>query len=371
MSHEIDFSTGQAAYFGTEQAWHGLGTVVSAAQTSAEAIRLGGQDWTVTKRPLEAVMPDGDRKLVADAFAVVRDDTQNVLGVVGPQYTPFQNREAYDFMDAIVGEKLAVWESVGSLKEGRTVFMLAKLPSEIRVGRDDVVKPYTLLVNTHDGTAAFKAFDTSIRVVCQNTLTMAFSAKSKREGVSIRHVGDLQGRVKQARAKLQIVAQRFEVVREQVAAMAGKGLTYGQSLSYFRSLYPTEVRPGTAKPVVADGSGLLQMLFEQQEQRQQSASVVAELIEGHYAETQRQAKHNSEVLGMILANYDNSRNRLPGIEHTAWAAYNSVSEYIDHQAKYRGKDNDARAESRLNSTLLGAGNTQKLAAYDAALALCS
>ena len=41
MSHELDMSTGQPAVFVTgEPAWHKLGTVVSNALTSAQAIEL-------------------------------------------------------------------------------------------------------------------------------------------------------------------------------------------------------------------------------------------------------------------------------------------------------------------------------------------
>ena len=370
MAHLIDVSTGRAAYAGVGKAWHGLGIDVSAAMTSADALRLGGQDWHVSERPIQAVMADGSTQLISTRKALIRDDTSRVLGIVGAGYQPFQNAEAYEFMDAIVGEGLAIWESVGAIKEGRVCFMLAKLPRDIRVGSDDVIKPYTLLVNSFDGSNAFKCFDTSVRVVCNNTLTAAMGRSGKSrdciEGISIRHTGSLKDRVKAARTKLGIITKRFESFEQQTQAMAGRSLDYRESLGYFKALYPTEVCPAH-QPIAADGAGLLQMMLEG---NQEQAPVVAELLAGHYAETERQAKSNREALDLILGNYDNSRNRLPGIEHTAWSAYNAVSEYVDHQAKHRGRDHQARAESRLNSVLLGAGNNQKLAAYDSALALC-
>jgi uncharacterized protein DUF932 len=134
-----------------EPAWHRLGTVVQQAQTSTEAIQLAGLDWTVNKRNIAAALPDGAWQPVDGQYAMIRSDTNAALGVVGEWYRPFQNADAFALMDNIVGEKLALFETAGSLKGGKRVWMMARLPREVRAAGEDVIHPYVLLTNTHDG----------------------------------------------------------------------------------------------------------------------------------------------------------------------------------------------------------------------------
>src|SRR5262249_6104730 len=151
-------STGAAAVFVTgTPAWHKLGKVIEAAATSAEAIRLAGLDWEVEQWPLVACGPATAAELAGrylpcpGTFGNVRTSTNALPSVVSRDYRVFQNGEAFDFMDAIVGEGLARYETAGALKGGRRVWMLAKMPQDVRVTGDDVVHPYILLTNAHDG----------------------------------------------------------------------------------------------------------------------------------------------------------------------------------------------------------------------------
>jgi phage/plasmid-like protein (TIGR03299 family) len=197
--HEIDESTGRPACMvvGTP-AWHQRGVVVSEAQTSAEAITLAGQDWLVEKWALQTYGIRQGAPLVLDVedqYATVRTDTGAVLGVVSGLYRIFQNREAFDFMDELVGEKLALYETAGALRGGRRVWMLARIPKELRVGNtDDTILPYVLLASSHDGSLALRVIPTTVRVVCQNTLNLALS-RAGSTGVTIRHLDSLEGRV--------------------------------------------------------------------------------------------------------------------------------------------------------------------------------
>ena len=85
----------------------------------------------------------------------------------------------------------------------------------------------------------------------------------------------------------------------------------------------------------------------------------------------RTVKAADEMLGNLQLNFGNERNAMPGIRGTAWAAYNAVSEWADHQRDYRGSDEAARANNRLNSVWFGAANDVKQQAYASALALAT
>ncbi len=93
------------------------------------------------------------------------------------------------------------------------------------------------------------------------------------------------------------------------------------------------------------------------------------LLTGHYAATERAAERNKGILDEIMHNWEAPQNNLAGIERSAWAAYNSVSEYVDHGRTTRGTTPRERDENRAHSVLFGSGNQIKQAAFTSALEL--
>ena len=158
--------------------WHKLGVVTPDVMTAAEAYKLSGLDWTVELEPVWVGAEDAEALIVAeDKFGSVRyknGKPESVLGIVGAQYQPIQNLEMFDFAEALLDDGRAKYESAGSLRMGRTVFALIKLEKEVVIDGDEHV-PYLLLANSHDGSSAFRALTTPVRVVCMNTLRLAIS----------------------------------------------------------------------------------------------------------------------------------------------------------------------------------------------------
>jgi phage/plasmid-like protein (TIGR03299 family) len=156
-----------------ETPWHGLGAVLDRPPaTVGEAIEASGLGWSVAKRRLAidcgADLPDVLRyRGFTGHYATVRQDNDEVLGVVGERYRIVQNHEAFAFVDQLLGSSIH-FETAGSLHGGRRVWVLATLPDHVEVGGDDV-RPYVLLMNSHDGSTAVIAATTPIRVVCQNS----------------------------------------------------------------------------------------------------------------------------------------------------------------------------------------------------------
>jgi hypothetical protein len=66
----------------------------------------------------------------ADAYAMVRKDTGGHLGTVGKRYSAIQNAQAFDFLDGVLGEFGARYETAGSLYGGQKVWMLAHMPKQ-------------------------------------------------------------------------------------------------------------------------------------------------------------------------------------------------------------------------------------------------
>jgi hypothetical protein len=70
----------------------------------------------------------------------------------------------------------------------------------------------------------------------------------------------------------------------------------------------------------------------------------------------------------ITANFDHDLQRLKGIEHSAWSAFNAVSQYVDWERPTRGSVGRDRDERRFASMMFQGGADLKRRAWSAALA---
>jgi phage/plasmid-like protein (TIGR03299 family) len=212
MAHNINFNstTGRYSFFSVkEKAWHGLGKIIEQYSTSEEAIKHAGLDYEVAKSPLftkgsgiietaNSIEIGSSELEVPNYFANIRTDNNAVLGVVGKDYHIVQNREAFNFFDAIVGgDEGILYETAGALGNGERIFITAKLPDYIRVGNgDDVTEKYIFLTTSHDGSGSITAAFTPIRIVCQNTLNA--SLRSMSNVVRIKHTSGAKQRLDDA-----------------------------------------------------------------------------------------------------------------------------------------------------------------------------
>jgi phage/plasmid-like protein (TIGR03299 family) len=210
MAHNINYNeqTGKHSFFSVkEKPWHGLGQIVQDYPTSSEAIKHAGLDYTVEKRKLftfdngnkhanldtDIIIPEVE---VPGYFATMRTDTEQVLGVVGKDYEVVQNKDAFSFFDAIVGGDGIQYETAGALGKGERVFITAKLPGYIKVGREDLMEQYLFLTTSHDGYGSITAAFTPIRIVCNNTLNAAL--RNHTNAIKIRHTANAKERLEQA-----------------------------------------------------------------------------------------------------------------------------------------------------------------------------
>ena len=328
MSHEIDMTSGIAACFSSRgmTPWHGLGKVITEeAVTSQDAIKFAGLDYSLFKNPLWSVNGDGKTIDVPNNFAIVRGDTGGVLGVVGKNYEIFQNSQAFSFFDTVIGEKLAVYETAGALYDGRIVWILAKLPAKVFIkGTDDVTDSYVLLSTSHDGSRGVTIMPTMVRVVCNNTLTMALGEYSCSEGVRLRHTKTVHSKAALVSEKLGIINVKIEEYNSKINAMSKVNISKQEFQNYVNTLFPDN--PNS-----------------------------------------KNATRTENIRLEMFENYDSPEFVNTG--GTAWAAFNAVTKYVDHQRTNKGDDTQTKLSNRMFSNLLGAGATKKNEAFDLALSM--
>lgn len=270
-----------------EKPWHGLGTKVEEAPTSADALRLAGLDWRVEQKNIQLC---GGSK-VPGYKANVRSTDGKVLGVVSDRYRIVQNADAFEFTDSIIGGDVR-YETAGSLNGGKKIWLLAKLPETEIAG--DKTEPYLCFSNTHDGSGAVRVCMTPIRVVCNNTLNLALD--SAKRAWSVRHTGSLQSKMHEARACLRMANTYMGALAENADRMANTTITRDQLNRILDELFP---------------------------------------VDEHSTEREKQniKKLRDEYMGCYFA------PDLVKFRDTAWGAYNAMSDMITHNAPLRKTEN--------------------------------
>ena len=220
----------ETMFYTREKPWHGLGTMVMEAPTSAAALSLAGLDWKVIQKPLMTM----DELPVPGFKANLRDTDNRVLGVVTDRYKVVQNEDAFAFTDSLLGEGVT-YETAGSLQDGRRTWILAKLPQRYIISGDEIA-PYLVFMNSHDGTGAIKAAMTPIRVVCQNTLNLALS-RAKRSW-STNHVGNITGKLTDAGNTLFYAGQYMAELGKAIDSLNRQKLSDRQVYEYIDALFP-------------------------------------------------------------------------------------------------------------------------------------
>ena len=167
-----------------QAAWHGLGTVTEGTLPAREAFETADALFTVEKRPLFYNCADeADGVLESDAFAVVRTDSERLLGVVSRQYEIVQN-DSLLRMAEFIREEVDM-DCVIVLSDGAKVCFTATLRgAETDIVPGDTVKRRIVGYLGHDGKTGCGAKFTNIRVVCQNTLTAAMQDSGARSSIT-------------------------------------------------------------------------------------------------------------------------------------------------------------------------------------------
>jgi phage/plasmid-like protein (TIGR03299 family) len=154
------------------------------ADSTDDMMAAAQLNWGVTKQPL--FMKDQD-KPVREAFALCRDDTGDVLDIVGPAYTPVQNEQAFNFFKGFVEAGKAKMVAAGNLNNGQMVWALADLGKSVVLPGKDKVNSQLLMASPHrQGKSLIMKF-TYTRVFCHNQiLRLANSVNNKLVGESLR-----------------------------------------------------------------------------------------------------------------------------------------------------------------------------------------
>lgn len=224
-----------------EVPWHGLGTIIEEAPTSKDAIELAGLNWEVLSNPIF----DNRGKEIQGFKANTRSSDNSVLGIVSNKYQIVQNSEAFEFTDNLIATGDVRYETAGSLRDGKQVWLLAKLDTTKVVGDD--VDPYICFTNTHDGTGAIKVCMTPIRVVCNNTLNVAL--RTAKRTWSTKHMGDMEYKMMEAKETLGLANEYMKKLDEQADIFANTKISDDEIEKVLNDLFPVDYQKDSERKI--------------------------------------------------------------------------------------------------------------------------
>lgn len=290
MAHLVE----SMMYVGKEP-WHGLGRRIPEGKRVSirEAIVAAGLDWEVELRHLFTEDRRGERIGIVDQYAVCRQKDDTVLGVVGPDYTPLQNREVFACFQPFLDTGDVTLETAGSLKGGSMVWVLAKIRAgEMTISDADDIAHYILLSNAHDGSLAVRVGFTPIRVVCNNTLCLAHESQASKL-LRARHTARLIENLEYIREIMDLARKDFYATIEQYRLLLKRKIDRNNLERYIKIVFS-----------LPDSGG-------------------------------------KELIPNIAYLFDQGRGSdMAG--HTYWGAYNAITEYLNY---FRGKNQDNTIKS--------------------------
>lgn len=314
MSHQIDeMAPGVHAFAAArEDAWHRLGVTIPQEFDAAGAMEfahLGG--WNVRKLPMSATEITEDGVTVIESktrFMTVRTNPvtgqTEELGDVGAVYLPIQNEAHCELLDALVDESGAHFDTAGSLRGGREVFVSMKMPEHLTIGGSDAVNLNVVALNSHDGTKPFRFLVTPVRVVCANT--QAAAIRQAKSSFGIKHTSGNGGKIAEAREALGLTFKYIDAFQAEAEKLAAQSFTPVMFDRFADTLLGID-------PVSPDKS------------------------------SKRTLEHADNIKSLWRESVT-----LDGIRDTKWGAYQAVIEYWDHFAPANGSD---KATARAIRTL--------------------
>lgn len=322
MAHELtirDDGSAEMAYVG-ETPWHGLGNKLEPGAPIEEWVVAAGMNWDIQRTPV--IYGYGDKQFArfSDRHVLYRSDSKAPLSVVGSGYQIVQPKEVLEFFRDLVEIGGFQIETAGTLFGGRRFWALARMNGQEALGGVDPIEGNLLLATSADGSMKTIGKDTSVRVVCQNTMNMALGEKDRKQ-VAISHISTFNA--EKVKETLGISRQHFE-----------QYLRAAEHLSQF-SLASAAANNFLEETLRENG-----MVVREDITKSRQFNRILEL-------------YNGAGMGADLKT----------AEGTAWGLLNAVTQFVDHEARATNMDN------RLASAWFGRGDNFKTNTFQRLLAL--
>lgn len=266
------------------------------ALTASECLLKHGMNWKVTKAP---VFVDGVKQ--DNMIAIKKEGSAQAFQIASERYEPIQNSEAFSFFDEITRTGQAKYVSAGQYRNGGVIWIRAKLPCDFSVLPGDDLKTYLKIVNSHDGSQRLMIYPEVYRQVCSNG--MHALVKEYAKSVSVKHT--------------EHAGSRFVFNAKKVLA---------DEIEYFERF-----------------SLACRQMAKKEMDRLAIDSFLFELFETDRSKVETKTLNQMGAI-KTLALRSGIGLEIPGVEGTAWAVYNGVTEFVDRYKPTKGDNREYSAD---------------------------
>ncbi|MDE4040224.1 DUF932 domain-containing protein [Acinetobacter pittii] len=345
MAHQIE----TMAFVG-QTPWHGLGNHLSPNQPIDVWAQQAGMDWRIessnvsymakNERGQSILMPYEDQRVL------YRSDTHEPLSVVSQRYQEVQPMEILEFYRVLTEQSGFELETAGVLKGGRKFWALARTGQSAALKGKDVSNGYILLATACDGTLATTAQFTSVRVVCNNTLSIAIRGQTSGEGV-VKVPHSTKFDAEKIKQQLGISIKTWDEHMYEMKQLTQRRVTQQEAAAYFDAVFNNTRMNAT----------------DQEESIIQYYLKAASMDKKSNSKSEPNGRAMSKAMEMF-----NGQGRgadLSSAKDTAYGLLCSITEFVDHERRAMSRDH------RLNSAWFGMGATIKQRGLEQALRMVS
>ena len=210
-----------------------IGTDITGLKTSEDVLNAAGLNYNVVKKSILYRGTNGEILEYPDKVLTINESTGRVFNTVSKSYEVCQNRDAFSLIDYIGQDD----ESFEYVRAGETVggmiYIIAKIKSVRLLG--DLVTPYIIFQNSHDGLNSVKATICPLRIVCQNQFNVSF--RESPNTVRIIHSAQMDQRMLAAREMMRDVATYMDTFEETAEMLATKHVSYDSVIKLFNDVF--------------------------------------------------------------------------------------------------------------------------------------
>lgn len=239
MAHMLDFTKGFAAIaYRGETPWHGYGAEMQPNEPLEAWYERAGLAYSVDRRPVFTVGKDGTQVQVPKMRALVRSDNDATLSVVSDRYKVVQPKEVLEFFRDLIEDQGFELETAGALADGKRVWALARTGESFTLPNvPDQVSAYLLLATSYDKQFATTAQFTSVRVVCNNTLSFSISEGERSDGkhvFRVPHTSDFDSTL--IKGSLGLLGPSWQQFEEDVRKLSSVPISKRQVIEFYMEL---------------------------------------------------------------------------------------------------------------------------------------
>ncbi|MDC4524091.1 DUF932 domain-containing protein [Acinetobacter baumannii] len=345
MAHQIE----TMAFVG-QTPWHGLGNQLTQNQPIEIWAQQAGMDWRIessnvsymakNERGQNILMPYEEQRVL------YRSDTHEPLSVVSQRYQEVQPMEILEFYRDLTEQSGFELETAGVLKGGRKFWALARTGQSAALKGKDVSNGYILLATACDGTLATTAQFTSVRVVCNNTLSIAIRGQNSGEGV-VKVPHSTKFDAEKIKQQLGISIKTWDEHMYEMKQLTQRKVTQQEAAAFFDQVFNANSNPAYQDNII----------------RFNRNSNFNPFTPSNDNKTEPNARAMSKVMTMF--NGHGRGAELASAKDTAYGLLCSITEFVDHERRAISTDH------RMDSAWFGAGANIKQRGLEQALRMVS